>query len=103
MISEFEFFHGAVLARVLHGSKRSVSLAPYSPLDNAAYVINGKTGIYIKYSSKRLSPWRFSFQKRHCDMIAKMRNDLGYAVVALVCHDDGIVALGIGDFQQIVG
>lgn len=103
MISEFEFYHGAALARVLHGGKRSITLAPFTPLDNAAYVVNGDTGLYIKYSSKRLSPWRFSFQKRHCELIAKMGRDLGRAVVALVCHEDGIVALDIDEFRQVVG
>jgi hypothetical protein len=67
MISEFEFFHGVVFARMLHVTQRqlAISIKPYSASDNAAYLINGTIGIYIKYSSKRLSPWRFSFQKRH--------------------------------------
>lgn len=103
MISEFEFFHGAAIARVLHGAKRSVTLAPFTALDNAAYVVNGNTGLYIKYSTKRLSPWRFSFQKRHCEVIDKMGAELGRAVVALICHDDGIAALNIGEFEQIIG
>lgn len=101
MISEFEFFHGAALARVLHGTKRSVTIAPFTDSDNAAYLINGRTGLYVKYSSKRLSPWRFSFHGRHCEVIASMGAELGNAVVALVCNDDGIAALGLDEFQQV--
>jgi hypothetical protein len=102
MISEFEFFHGAVLARMLHATQQTMTVAPYSEFDNASYVINGDKGIYIKYSSKRLSPWRFSFQRRHHEMISEMKYKLGEMFVILVCHDDGAVVLTIQEFQKVV-
>ena len=71
MIGEFEFFHGAVLARMVHVTQKTVAVAPYSECDNASYVINNSKGVYIKYSTKRLSPWRFSFQKRHYDKVVE--------------------------------
>jgi len=102
MISEFEFFHGAVFARMLHATQQTIAVAPYSESDNASYVINGNKGIYIKYSTKRLSPWRFSFQGRHYEMILQMRRNLEEVFVILVCHDDGVVVLTFEEFQQIV-
>jgi hypothetical protein len=54
MISEFEFYHGVVFARMLHAMQRELAIKPYSPSDNAAYVVDGSIGIYIKYSTKRL-------------------------------------------------
>jgi hypothetical protein len=102
MISEFEFFHGAVIARMLHAIQHTMTVAAYSEFDNASYVINGNKGIYIKYSSKRLSPWRFSFQKRHHEVISEMKHQLGEMFVILVCHDDGAVVLTFEEFQQVV-
>lgn len=58
--------------------------------------------ISIKYSSKRMSPWRFSFQKRHYEMIAEMQDKLGEMYIILVCHDDGAVVLRMEEFQQVV-
>lgn len=101
MISEFEFFHGVVFARMLHATQTQLSIKPYSPSDNAAYLVNGK-GIYIKYSTKRLSPWRFSFQKRHQDQILEMKKDLGQVFVLLVCNDDGVVVLSFDELKQIL-
>jgi hypothetical protein len=69
MITEFEFFHGAVFSRILHGAKTEVRLSAYRDDDNATYVINDKVGLYIKYSTKRLTPWRFSFLKKHQEHI----------------------------------
>lgn len=102
MISEFEFFHGAVLARMLHTMQQNMNVAPYSLSDNASYVIDGNKGIYVKYSSKRMSLWRFSFQRRHCEMIAEMERKLGQVFVILLCHDDGAVVLTFEELRQVV-
>lgn len=102
MINEFEFFHGAVLARMLHATQQPMVVAPYSEFDNASYVINESKGVYIKYSTKRLTPWRFSFQKRHQEKILEMKRGLGEVFVVLVCNDDGAVVLTFEEFQAVV-
>lgn len=101
MIGEFEFFHGAVLARMLHSTQQAISIKPYSESDNAAYVIDDSKGIYIKYSSKRLTPWRFSFQKRHHEVIGEMKRSLGEVFIVLVCNDDGSVVLSFDEFREV--
>ena len=101
MSAEFEFFHGSVLAGILHATQQTMTVAPYSASDNASYVINGTKGIYIKYSTKRLSPWRFSFQKRHHETILQMKCDLENVFVVLVCNDDGAVVLSFEEFQRV--
>ncbi len=102
MIREFEFYHGAVFTCLLHGMPREVSIQLFPTQDNASYVIDNKIGIYIKYSSKRLSPWTFSFQSRHQDEIAEMKNKIGFAFVLLVCNDDGVVVLSFEELKQIL-
>ena len=101
MSSEFEFFHGSVLAGMLHATQQTMTIGPFTASDNASYVVNGTSGIYIKYSTKRLSPWRFSFQKRHHETILKMKRDLENVFVVLVCNDDGAVVLTFDEFQQV--
>ena len=102
MIKNFEFYHGIVFSRLLHATKKEVSIKAYPSPDNASYVINGKVGMYIKYSTKRLSPWGFSFQKRHQDEILKMKNELGEVFVLLVCKDDGIVGLNFDEIRKLL-
>jgi len=58
MIKEFEFYHGAVLSGLAHAD-RPVSLKLYPTSSNSSYVINDTIGIFVKYSSKRMSPWKF--------------------------------------------
>ncbi|MGD1078940.1 MAG: hypothetical protein ABR881_11530 [Candidatus Sulfotelmatobacter sp.] len=102
MINEFEFYHGVTFARMLHSVQRELAIKPYSASDNAAYVVDGSIGVYIKYSSKRLSPWRFSFQQRHRDAIVEMKTNLGDVFVLLVCNDDGVVILTFDEFKQVL-
>jgi ADP-dependent phosphofructokinase/glucokinase len=102
MISELEYFHGAVFARMLHVTQQTMMIAPYSEIHNASYIINASKGVYIKYCSNRMSPWRFSFPKRHNEMILEMKRDLAEVFVILVCNDDGAVVLTFEEFQQVV-
>ena len=102
MISEFEFYHGVAFARMLHATQKEVAIKPYSPSDNAAYLLDGSIGVYIKYSLKRLSPWRFSFQQRHREKIIEMKTNLENVFIFLVCNEDGIVVLTFEEFTQVL-
>lgn len=102
MIREFEFFHGVIFSKILHSSQKQVSLKAFPTADNASYVLNNKVGIYIKYSTKRLSPWRFSFQKRHQDEILEMQNAIGETFLLLVCNDDGVACLSFEELRQVL-
>ena len=102
MIKSFEFYHGVVFARILHAIQTEISISPFPTQDNASYVLDNKIGIYIKYSEKRLPPWRFSFQKRHQEEMQKMKDKIGEVFLVLVCHDDGIVTLSFDEVKQIL-
>lgn len=102
MIKEYEFYHGVVLARLIHGSKKPLCINKYPTPDNASYVIGEKAGIYIKYSSKRMSPWRFTFLKEHQDLILEMKILLDEVFVIFVCHDNGIACLSYKEFKLLL-
>ena len=102
MIREFEFFHGLVLARILHGTQRPLTVRPFHLDSNASYVVNDAVGIYIKYSAKRLTPWRFTFKKEHQAEIDLMRSEFANVFLLLVCNDDGVVCLDYSELRQIL-
>lgn len=102
MLKEFEFFHGVVLARITHGIKGIIKIENYPSSSNSSYIINDHVGIFIKYSSKRMSPWRFSFQKQHQDEILEMKNKLGEVYIVLVCNNDGVACLNFNELKMIL-
>jgi hypothetical protein len=102
VIREFEFYHGAVLARLLHGARSECSIRVFETRSNSSYVVNSEVGIYIKYSSKRLTPWRFTFTKEHRAEIERLRKAVSRTFVLLLCHDDGVVCLTQDELKQIL-
>jgi hypothetical protein len=102
MIKEFEFFHGLVFARILHATQRPLSIEPFPSPSNSSYIVNGDVGLYIKYSSKRMTPWRFSFKREHQEEIVEMKKKFDQVFLVLVCNDDGIVCLSYEEIRQIL-
>lgn len=103
MIREFEFFHGSVFARIIHGSKTSVLIEPFENSSNALYVVNSTIGIYIKHSAQRLSPWRFTFTSAHLSDLLKMKRRFARLFVVLVCNSDGIVCIRYEELREVLG
>jgi len=102
MINEFEFFHGLVFARILHNINKPISVETFPSESNASYIVNGSIGIFIKYSSKRMTPWRFTFKKEHQEEIELMKKKLDDVFLVLVCNDDGVVCLSYSELKQIL-
>jgi hypothetical protein len=102
MIKEFEFYHGTIFTRLVHNYGVPVTIKPFPTSSNSSYILNEIIGLYIKYSSKRMSPWRFSMQKLHQDEILQMKKQLKEVFILLVCGEDGIVTLGFDELKQIL-
>ena len=91
-IDQFEFFHGAVLNRII-SAKDDISFKTFPTKSNCSFVINNKTGIYIKYSKSRLTPWNFSFKKIHQEELEILSEYNKATFLILVCNNDGIVSI----------
>ncbi len=102
MIRDFEFYHGLVFARILHGTQRPLSIRPFQSISNASYILNDAVCIYIKYSSKRMTPWRFTFMAEHQQEIDLLQSTLPKVFLLLVCNDDGVVCLSYAELKQLL-
>lgn len=102
MIKEFEFYHGAALTRLLHESGQHIAVESFPTASNSSYILNKEIGLFVKYSKKRMSPWRFSFAKDHQDEMLEMKNKLGEVFLILVCGEDGIVVLSFNEVKKLL-
>ena len=103
MISEYKKYHGTVFTELTEKSTTPIQIESLKGnYENSAYVVNNKVGVYIKYSTSRLSPWKFSFQKKHQDTILELRNILDRVMLILICGDDGIVGLSWESLKQVL-
>jgi hypothetical protein len=102
MIREYELYHGAALARLASHARVPLSIHRPDAAANSSYIINEKVGIYLKYCTKRLSPWRFTFLREHQDEIQTLRESVPDTFLLLVCYRDGIVVLSYNELKQIL-
>lgn len=101
MSYEFEFYHGVALCKIIHDAPHA-TIRLYSENSNSSYVVNSDVGIHIKYSTKRMSPWQFTFTKKHCDELFGMIQCLKAVFVVLVCKDNGIVCLNSEEIKTLL-
>ena len=88
-INEYQFFNGVVLNNLVRNElnklNKPIKLDVFPSSGNNAFTINDKkVGIYIKYSKKIISPWRFTFLKEHQDEFKIMNkgSSLKFCLVA---------------------
>lgn len=109
-INKFEKPHGPVLSRIIKEcddfdivikpafNKNSYFITiPEQVGNEKAYL-----GIFIKYSTKRLSPWKFSIYKSEQEELELFEKHCGKAFLILVCGNDGIAALNFDQLKEVL-
>jgi hypothetical protein len=100
-IKEYEFFNGVVLNKIIRKGK-PVKIDTFPCSSKNAFAINDKVGLYIKYSKKPTTPWRFSFLKLHQDEIKVMKEVLDEVFVIFVCQKDGFACLSYDELKKVL-
>ncbi|MDI9348766.1 MAG: hypothetical protein QM537_02040 [Candidatus Symbiobacter sp.] len=99
-MNDFLFYHGAVFAKIVHHSDEKLFIQAVNTSDNAAYEVNGNF-LYIKYSTKRLSPWMFTYSEDN------FRNFINFSFVykrsfaVFVCNNDGICVIKKNELLEL--
>jgi|TARA_B100002052_G_C15810409_1_gene565602 hypothetical protein len=106
-INEYQFFNGVVLNNLVRNElnklNKPIKLDVFPSSGNNAFTINDKkVGIYIKYSKKIISPWRFTFLKEHQDEFKIMNELCENAFLILVCNKDGIASIKYKDIKKVL-
>ena len=112
-ISNAEKYYGAVILRLLERLGEAIPNATFSIStgdSQSSFTIHGlnarvfgkgkkaSTGLFIKLSYKRRSPWRYNFDQTHQDEIEKLERKHESVFIAFVAEDDGIACI---DFRQL--
>src|SRR5579871_4809805 len=103
MLDEYEFYQGAVLRQLVVDANYSVSFRPFLREGRiTAFVMNGRVGLYIKHSSKRMSPWRFTFTIEQAADLLDLEAKFPDSFLVFVCESDGLVTLPFNVLHEIV-
>ncbi len=99
-MNDLSFYHGAVLFNVLKDpSYKSVRIYQGN---RSSYLVNNKSGLYVKYSKKAMTPWHFTFSAEHMHEISAAHDDFGGMYIVLACGEDGICCLNWDEFRTVI-
>src|SRR5690349_3549197 len=105
MLDDYEFYQGVVLRQlaVANDYSMSVTFRPFVREGRInAFVMNGRIGVYIKHSSKRMSRWRFTFTIEQAADLLDLEHKFSDSFMVFVCGTDGLVTLTFADLHSIV-
>ena len=102
MISDTARFHGAVIADLLDEIDEGIKIRKLLPYSVGFYLLNEQLPIFIKYTTKRNSPWSFTFNNGHLSLYQELCYKYEDCIAILVCGSDGFVSLGKSEFNQIL-
>ena len=98
MIEKLEFYHGAAIVRVIEDPRcRSIGKSEYG------YLVNGDRLVYLKYSTKAHSPWRFTITVDDVAILDEAIGIFGKCVVGFVCGGDGVCPVRWKVLKRLIG
>jgi hypothetical protein len=103
MLREVDFYIGVVLSRLIRESSDQLNIRSIPQVASSAICVDGVVALFIKHCTKRLTPWSFTFTEDQIDQIHRVRMAKLEPVIALVCHEDGIVGLTIEELVLLIG
>ncbi len=103
MIPELDRYQGIVLRQVVASCPEGVRIQPVNVSGRVDAFAVGGAAILVKYSGKRISPWRFTYQSVHVAELVKLCGSFNPVWVMLVCGVDGVVALSSDEILELVG
>ncbi|MFA5829617.1 MAG: hypothetical protein WC843_03930 [Candidatus Gracilibacteria bacterium] len=89
MMDKSHYYHGAAVVSLLE-NENDFSISKKGFL---GYVVNDKIFIFLKYTTKARTPWRFTFDQEDIDRCLKMSSEYNDVAVGLICGGDGICGL----------
>ncbi len=96
MIPEYHLYHGAVLASLISGADREVTIiSPAGDSRPADYIVNDRIGLHVKHATQRLRPWHFGFTPENIKVIRSLNERCEKSFLVLVCRQDGMLAVDL--------
>jgi hypothetical protein len=102
MIPEIARYQGVFLRQLLvtHGHELQIGIKNLGGRVDA-FSVNGVV-IHLKYSTKRLSPWRFTYVSDNLLELRSLKESVGAVWAGLVCGQDGIVTINATDLTTLI-
>lgn len=102
MIKEFEKYHAVVLRSLVTQMPDGVRIQAKDAHGTVnCFQVNGKVGLMIKHSSKRMSPYTFTFTEENLLEFNLLAESSEKAFMILVCGWDGFLTISKDELETL--
>lgn len=99
MLDKSAYYHGAAVIPILEDDRcRSIRKR-----GSLGYVVNDDAFLFLKYTTKARSPWRFTFDRDDIERCVKMSDEYRQVVFGFVCGGDGVCAIDLNQGRELLG
>jgi hypothetical protein len=99
MMEKANYYHGAAIISLLESEKCfSVKKKEFF-----GYVVNDKFFVFLKYTTKAKSPWRFIFDQEDINRCLKISSEYEDIALGLICGGDGVCGLKWNEVRCLIG
>ena len=98
MIDKCDFYHGAAVIRLLEDGR-----CQRVRKDESGYIVNDGIFVFLKYTTRQRSPWRFSFSDDEVQRLNILAGRFQKIAVAMICGGDGICAVSWREASDLLG
>lgn len=102
MIAEVDRYHGVVLRQLVAAAGRALAIGAADENGRLDSYRVEHGAIHVKHSSKRLSPWQFTYMPDNIAEIKRLQDQYNPVWVVLVCGLDGVVGLTAPELLSIM-
>jgi hypothetical protein len=102
MLPDYGRYYGSAVIQVIEQVGRPISIEKLSVGIQGFYLLDARCPLYVKFSRNRRGPWSFNFQKDHQLQCQLLVERFGSCITALVCGNDGVVALSHTQIRQVL-
>jgi hypothetical protein len=100
-VNEMDTYHGLALMQIIK-SDDFTSINRFDTTVRSAYIINHNTGLYVKYSTREQSPWRFSFSADEWQRLTSLVSRYPRTFIVFVCGLDEFCVLDWDQLNSVV-
>ena len=102
MTRESAHYLGSFLFDVINSVDGTITIQRDPKNTPGFYILDELVPVHLKYTTKRHSPWFFTFTRDHQLRQQHYYDILGKCIVVFVCGRDGIIALSFEEFRHLL-
>jgi len=102
MLDDFHSYHGSAITELINTAGKDLRIGRIPTMSSSSYVVNESSGLFIKYTTRRHSPWSFTFNSDQVKELRELAVLHRETFIALVCGRSHVAVSSLMEFAEVL-